>query len=491
MMRHFSLAEYWRALRHQSEAIQLQPSAHRIARNDSCSKDGTPAYPVFPSLSGSFVKSWIAALRTILPPHFSRSDQQQVLQLARLVQVRNIRTAVKALTTHRLRTFMAILGVFLGAFMLTLVMHISNAVGLKVVHESERLGARIIDATAGRVALSRGIENRAGGMNAATFTLTDVDAIRAGVPQVELVVPYVLGHATVAFGRNKTSCPLLGTGAMFDVIRNMDVLHGRYFSQVEVTHKALVCVLGYDIADRLFPSPAAATGQYLRFHTAEMLIVGVMQKKGQDSSGVNVDEQVYVPVTTYIHRLNRQDHVSGALLRITSRKSVPRITTAVTTLLRERHHLSAGIPDDFSVVFSEQVNDMQAKAMRLVRVLGAIGAGISFSIGTLGILSIMTIIVRARRLEIGVRRAVGATPTNIVCQFLLESVLMAGSGGVLGTGVALGIATAIYSVGFLPAFYDVSMVIGIILASVCCGLCAGAYPAWQAARVDVIAALKD
>ena len=432
----------------------------------------------------------------------------------RLTQSRNIRIAAKALATHKLRTFMAILGVFLGAFMLTLVMHISNAVGLKVAHESERLGARIIDVTAGRVALTRGSMNRAGGMNAATFSLADVDAIRLGVPQVELAVPYAVGHATVAFGRNKTSCPLLGTGALFHVVRNMDVLGGRCFSGLEIEQKALVCVLGYDIAKRLFPSPAFARGKYLRLRNVELLIVGVMRKKGQDSSGVNVDEQVYVPVTTYINRLNRQDHISGALLRIASKESVPRITKAVTALLRRRHHLGTnipesgvlsasavsqgassagffGLPNDFSVVFSEQVNAMQAKAMRLVRVLGVIGAGISFSIGTLGILSIMTIIVRARKLEIGLRRAVGATPVNIICQFLLESVLMAGAGGLLGTGVAIGIATAIYYAGFLPVFYDFPMIAGIILASVCCGLCAGAYPAWQAARVDVISALKD
>ncbi|MDR3043294.1 MAG: ABC transporter permease [Desulfovibrio sp.] len=423
-------------------------------------------------------------------PPKERATRRMPFLAAFLSRRGNLRIALRALSTHRLRTVLAILGVFLGAFMLTLVLHISQAVGLKVTNESNRLGANVADVTAGTVVMTRGDNNRAGGRNAATLTLDDARAIERGVPRVELVVPYAMSTRPVAKGRRNTSCPVVGAGAAFREMRNMEMLYGSFFREEDVASKALVCVPGYEIAARLFDEPARALGQRLRFGSRELLVVGVMAQKGQDATGVNVDEQIYVPVTTFMERLTTQEHVSGILLRVASRDAVPGVQAAVTTLLRARHHLAPGQADDFGVAFSEQVNEMQAKAMELVRLLGAIGAGISFSIGTLGILSIMTIIVRARRLEIGVRRAVGATKRNIVAQFLFESVLMAGTGGLLGVGVALGIASAVYAAGVLPTAYDPPLAVGVLLASAGCGLMAGAYPAWQAARVDVIRTLR-
>lgn len=398
--------------------------------------------------------------------------------------------AAAALNEHRSRSALALLGVFLGALMLTLVLHISLAVGKKVELEANRLGANVTDTAAGTSPFTRKGLNRAGGRNAATLTLPDTDAVRQTISQTEMVVPYTLSRRSISKGRERSTCPIVGTTPQYTAMRNSKTQYGRFFTQEETERKALVCVLGSEVAQRLFADPAAALNNRVRLNGRDFVVMGVMEEKGQDATGVNTDEQVYVPITTLMQRLIKQEHISGIWTRVAFAEYAQEQQATLTALLRQRHHILPGQKDDFSVNFSSQVNEMQDKAMHLVFVLGCLGAGISFSVGSLGILSIMTLLVRARRLEIGIRRAVGASRKNIVRQFLLESMLLAGSGGALGVAVALLLASIVYASGALPAAYSPTMICGVLVASISCGLLAGLYPAWQAARLSVVAALK-
>lgn len=398
--------------------------------------------------------------------------------------------AAAALNEHRARSALALLGVFLGALMLTLVLHISLAVGKKVELEANRLGANVTDAAAGTSPFTRKGINRAGGRNAATLTLADAEAVRDTISQTEMVVPYTLSRRSISNGRERSACPIVGTTPQYTVIRNSRPQYGRFFTQEEMQRKDLVCVLGSEVAQRLFVDPAAASEKRVRLNGRDFAVVGVMEEKGQDATGVNTDEQVYVPITTLMQRLIKQEHISGIWSRVDSADYAQEQETILTALLRQRHHILPGQQNDFSVNFSSQVNEMQDKAMHLVFVLGCLGAGISFSVGSLGILSIMTLLVRARRMEIGIRRAVGASRKNIVRQFLLESMLLAGSGGALGVTAALLLTSVVYASGALPAAYSPAMICGVLVASISCGLLAGLYPAWQAARLSIVAALK-
>ncbi len=400
-----------------------------------------------------------------------------------------LRIALRGLREHKMRSLLAMLGVFLGAFMLTLVLHVSQSLALKVDGETQKLGANIVDVGAGKNPFSRGGINRAGGRNAATLKPRDAEAIASGVPQAARVVPYALGNITIANGRKVTNCPVVGTTEPFPAVRHMEVQYGRFFTVREVEDRALVGILGHELAGRLFPTPEEAVGHRVKLRSNELLVIGVMREKGSDASGTNVDEQLFVPLSTYMNRIVYQEHLSGIWLRAETRDDMPELAREVETLLSARRRPAPG-PPDFSVATSRQANEVQLQAMSLVYTLGAIGAGISFSIGTLGILSIMTLMVRARMIEIGLRRVVGATKRDIVQQFLIESTLMAGIGGIAGTGLALLFLTLMFASGAFPPCYSPGMVCGVIVSSLTCGLVAGAYPAFRAVRVNVLQVLK-
>jgi putative ABC transport system permease protein len=215
-----------------------------------------------------------------------------------------------------------------------------------------------------------------------------------------------------------------------------------------------------------------------------------MAEKGSDLSGTDQDEQVFVPLTTYMRRMSNQTWVSGVFMNLKRGASEDAARRAATEILRQRHGTS-GNDDDFSILTAREATQLQKKALDLVWTLGLLSSGISFSVGSLGILSIMILLVRARRLEIGIRRSVGATRGNIMGQFLMESAIMAGAGGAAGVITSAGLITIVYYFAGLPFVYDPLLIGGICAGSVLLGLAAGAYPAWQASRLEILAVLRS
>jgi putative ABC transport system permease protein len=414
-----------------------------------------------------------------MSPRIPRSPEMAVL-----------RVVFRTIAKQKMRTALAMLGVFLGSFMLTLVLHLSASLGIKVDEETQRLGSNIVEASAGRYFFPRGGVNRAGGNKAATFSLGDVVAVRQSLAGAKSVVPYTLGSLRMSYGRNVTTRPVVATNSFFPGVRHIALAHGRFFSEQEYIKEEKVCVIGYEVAQILFPISRDAVGKLLKLNNTSLLIVGVMEEKGQDASGINVDEQVYVPLSTYIRRIVKQDHISGVWIQASSRLVKQETLQSTQQLLRTRRHLPVRIPDDFTVSISEQANAMQEQALELVVTLGALGASISFAIGTLGIFSMMTLIVRSRMVEIGLRRAVGATRGDIIRQFLLESMFLAGGGGIAGIILALLLLSLPYAAGALPLYYSPNTSGLVFGASLGCGLFAGLHPAIKAVNIDILHVLK-
>ena len=216
-----------------------------------------------------------------------------------------------------------------------------------------------------------------------------------------------------------------------------------------------------------------------------------MEKKGADISGTDQDQQVFVPLSTYMRRLSNQSWISGVYLQLASPGDSARAKQAAEQILLARHRIGSGENEDFSVLTAQDTMQIQQQALDLVRTLGIISSSVSFAVGGLGILSIMILLVRTRRLEIGIRRAVGARRRDIMRQFILEAALMAGIGGSLGVVVAAGLVLIVYKVGKMPVFYDPLLILGALAGSILLGLLAGAYPAWQAAQVEVLEVLRN
>ncbi|MEF2230968.1 MAG: ABC transporter permease, partial [Pseudodesulfovibrio sp.] len=211
----------------------------------------------------------------------------------------------------------------------------------------------------------------------------------------------------------------------------------------------------------------------------------------RDVSGEDQDEYLLMPITTYMRRASNQTWVNGVFLRLSSDAGLAPVQAAVNAILRARHNITPGEADDFATMTPKDAMQLQRQALDIMATLGGISSIISFAVGGLGILSIMILVVRARRVEIGVRRAVGGRRRDIVRQFLFESGLMAGVGGAFGVLTTVLLVTAGCAVAGLPLILDPSSLLLTLAGSCLLGVAAGAYPAWQAANIEILDILKS
>ncbi|WP_027183605.1 ABC transporter permease [Desulfovibrio inopinatus] len=398
--------------------------------------------------------------------------------------------ARSSLVTHKLRTVLAMLGVFLGAFALIGVQHISLAMMAKAEQETAKLGVNLMGAVAGQIRFRRNGSATGSGRDK-TFTLADATALSNGLPQVSAAAPFFNKTTSVRFAGIKVSCLLIGTNAQYPEVRNAQPEFGRFFSPMEYNRKSMVCVLGRTIANKLFGSPRAALGQRIFLYRAGLRVIGVMEEKGSDFTGSDQDEQIFVPLTTYMRRLANVDFITGVYLQLRDSASFAQAKQDAEKILRVRHQIPLNGKDDFSVLTAQDAIRVQTEALGLVETLGVISSSLSFAVGGLGILSIMILLVRSRRLEIGVRRAVGARRRDIIRQFLLESGIMAVFGGAAGVLAALVLLSIVYPLAGFPPVYQIDQILGALVGSAALGLVAGAYPAWVAARVEILDVLRN
>lgn len=404
----------------------------------------------------------------------------------------NLRIAVKALAAHRLRSILAMLGVFLGTLVLTAITHIGAAMMEQADEETQKLGPNLVQVRAGRIRFAR--EDTEGSKSTGsitTLTMADAADVARSIPQVRQMAPYTDTAKPVRHGGTQTNSQLLGVTRSYQDVRALELLVGRFITQADEDGLELVCVMGNAIAERLFGRPELAEGRVVFVGTVQLTVVGIIDPKGGDLGGASFDEQVFVPLRTYMRRITNVDRINGFYLNLHDGSNIQAAKDSITRLLRQRHKIGPGKRDDFRVSSAEDAAQLRTETMDLVRGLGIMSASISFAVGGLGIFSIMILMVRARQMEIGIRRAVGASRKKIIRQFLAEAALMSGSGGILGVAVGLGLVTVIYSFASFPYVYEPLFCLGASLASVLLGVAAGAWPAWQASRVEVLSALKS
>ena len=401
----------------------------------------------------------------------------------------NLRIAISSLAAHKWRAILAMLGVFLGALAFTGVQHVSKIMVRQAEMETEKLGPNLYAVMAGQMKFRRGGGIRVSG-GSRNFTLGDAQAVIDGVPSVMEGAPFASRTMQVRAGGKAVNAKLMATWPNYQGIRSFHPSMGRFFNWKEVEDRAKVCVLGQKIAERLFDRPEEAIGQIVYLYRAGFRVLGVMENKGRDVSGEDQDEQLFLPVTTYMRRASNQRWISGVFLRLSKDAGLTAVEESARAIMRDRHKIEEGEPEDFSTLSPKDAIKLQQQALALMTTLGGITSSISFAVGGLGILSIMILVVRARRVEIGVRRAVGGRRRDIVRQFLFESGLMAGIGGTCGVLVTMGLVVVGCSLAGLPVILD-SVSLGLTSVGSCLlGVAAGAYPAWQAANVEILDVLK-
>jgi putative ABC transport system permease protein len=398
--------------------------------------------------------------------------------------------AGRALLRSKARSLLTTLGVIIGVGAVIATVAMGEGARARVEQAFSSLGSNLLIVLPG-ASSSGGV--RGGSGSASNLTWADLRAIQTEIPSVRYAAPLLRSSAQVVSDEQNWNTPVHGTTADYFGIRQWSARLGSVLGPADDEAGSKIAVLGQTVVDHLFGADVDPLGRAVRIRGIPFTVVGVLDRKGQSATGQDFDDGIYVPVKTFQATIQGglAAFITGPLyVGASSPEATSRAQRQVTELLRDRHGIQAGAPDDFSIRNLSETASAQDESARTLTLLLAGIAAISLLVGGIGIMNIMLVSVTERTREIGVRMAVGAKPMHILAQFLMESLALSALGGILG--VALGVVSS----GKLAAYFGWPSLVrpdvaGIAMGfSVLVGVVFGLYPAVKASRLHPIQALR-
>jgi putative ABC transport system permease protein len=400
-------------------------------------------------------------------------------------------TAWVSVVTHKLRSFLTILGVVIGIAAVIILMSVGKGVTSQIVSSLTSLGTNLIFVQPGSSS-TNGV--RGGFGSASTITMEDAEAIANEVSNISAVAPYASSGTQVIAGSNNQRVQVTGVTTSYQQAYNIELTSGEFVSQDQYDRKSRVAILGATVASYLLPD-VDPVGQKVRMSNTVFTVIGVMKSAG---SGFNSnDNKILIPLSTFQGLMSRgvtssgQHIIASITVQASSKDMIPTVKQDIIALLETRHKIALGADDDFTVTTADDlISTITSATQSLTMLLGAI-AGISLLVGGIGVMNIMLVSVMERRREIGIRKALGAKERDIWGQFLIDSALLTFTGGIIGIIIGWGGSWLVNHMGWMTTVVSSDIVILAVAVSVGIGLFFGFYPAWQASKLDPIQALRS
>jgi putative ABC transport system permease protein len=397
-----------------------------------------------------------------------------------------LKLAGRSVARNGMRTALTTLGILIGVGSVIVMVAVGQGARLQVRNQIGSLGSNLVVITPG-TAQQGGVSQGAGTFN--RLTLDDVQAIDRTGTVLSAVSPIVMTRAQVIGKAGNWRTSIQGVDADFQQIRDWPTDDGAFFTAEDVFARRKVAVLGSTVAQSLFPGESPV-GQRIQVRDVLLDVVGVLTPKGQMSSGTDQDDTVLIPYTTAQARLSGQVRIPQILVSADSAGDLPAAQDEIRVALRDAHKLPAGDPDDFTIRNQSEIAEAAESATRIMTLLLAAIASISLLVGGIGVMNIMLVSVTERTREIGIRMAIGARGSDVMVQFLVESVVLSLLGGLAGVALGLGGAALLshltgWSTVVPPA--TVALALGF---SGAIGVFFGFHPARKAAALNPIEALR-
>lgn len=397
-----------------------------------------------------------------------------------------IKIAFKALGNNKFRTFLSMLGIIIGVMAVIIMMAIGQGSKESVRKEISKMGTNLLSIRPGAEMMG-GVRMDPSEMQ--TLKVSDYEAIVENKKYVTYVSPEVTSSGQVIYGANNTNTTIYGESPEYLDIKQWELKLGSVFSDDDIKKAAKVCVVGKTIVDNLFGEGVDPIDKIIRFKSIPFRIVGVLESKGYNNWGMDQDNVIIAPYTTVMKRLLAQTYLQNINASAVSEELTDEAIDEITSVLRTTHKIKEGDDDDFTIRSQQEMMDTMSSTMDTITIILVVAAAFSLLVAGIGIMNIMLVSVTERTREIGLRMSVGARGFDISNQFLIESVIISISGGILGIFFGWVGTIVCNSIG-LPASIPLwSIVVSFAVCTVI-GVGFGYFPATKAANLDPIEAIR-
>jgi len=403
-----------------------------------------------------------------------------------MTAVRLLKVASKSILKNKMRTLLTMLGIIIGVAAVIIMVAIGQGAKTRIEEQIQNLGTNMIVITAG-TSSSGGVSRGSGSYN--RLKVKDAELIARESVLLSGVTPVVTTYTQAVGGTGNWRTLINGVGVDYEHIRTLSLFDGSFFDQTDVRQMKKVAVLGWTVTEYLFPD-RNAVGQQIRLRNVPFTIIGVTNPKGQTASGTDQDDQILAPYTTVQTRLRGRSFISQILVNTSTPNDIPAAEEEISVLMRESHGLAEWEEDDFTVKNQSELAEAAQGTTEVMTLLLAAIASISLLVGGIGIMNIMLVSVTERTKEIGIRMAIGARGSDVLTQFLIESIVMSVFGGAIGVLVGLGGSKLLSSIMGWGTEVSPDIVAVAIIFSAAVGIFFGFYPARKAAALNPIDALR-